>query len=40
MTPAAALAALRAEGDADRAAGRARYHRTAREVLGVSNARI
>lgn len=40
MTPEAAIAALRAEGDAAFAAREAEYHKTAREVLGVRVARI
>ncbi|MEO0680975.1 MAG: DNA alkylation repair protein, partial [Pseudomonadota bacterium] len=40
VAPAAALAALREAGDAARAADMARYHKTAREVLGVSNPQI
>ncbi|MGM0583851.1 MAG: DNA alkylation repair protein [Pseudomonadota bacterium] len=40
MTPQAALAALRAEGDAAKAAQMARCHRTEREALGVSNVRL
>jgi 3-methyladenine DNA glycosylase AlkD len=40
LTPDAALAALRARGDAQRAAKTAAYHKTGREVLGVSNPEI
>lgn len=35
MTPLAALAELRAAGDAERAAGAAAYHKAAREYLGI-----
>jgi 3-methyladenine DNA glycosylase AlkD len=40
MTPAAALAALRAAAEPGRAAEMARYHKQTREVLGVANAAI
>lgn len=40
MTPQAALAALRAEGDAERAAEMAGSRRRGREAFGVSNARL
>ncbi|MFD1912002.1 DNA alkylation repair protein [Halodurantibacterium flavum] len=36
MTPDAALAALRAEADPDRAAEMAAYHKTTREILGLA----
>ncbi|MFT4151389.1 MAG: DNA alkylation repair protein, partial [Paracoccaceae bacterium] len=40
MTPEAALAALRAEADPERAAQEAAYHKTSREVLGLRVPRI
>ena len=40
MTPEAALDALRAQADAERAAGMAAYHKTARPVLGLTNPQI